>query len=131
LTEGACVSSVNPPAGERFAGSIGLPIPYQWAAPVILDGEGRFERMADADEVGVIAINGRNVFSVYLDPHHNQGVWIDIQGERWLNTGDRRRRDANGYFWLAGRKNELISRGGHNIDPKIIEDALQTHRWSR
>ena len=37
------------------------------------------------------------------------------------------RRDANGYFWLAGRKKELIIRGGHNIDPKIIEDALQTH----
>ena len=33
----------------------------------------------------------------------------------------------NGYFWLAGRKKELIIRGGHNIDPKIIEDALQTH----
>ena len=36
-------------------------------------------------------------------------------------------RDAKGYFWLAGRKKELIIRGGHNIDPKIIEDALQTH----
>ena len=33
----------------------------------------------------------------------------------------------NGYFWLTGRKKELIIRGGHNIDPKVIEDALQTH----
>jgi fatty-acyl-CoA synthase len=127
LTEGACVSSLNPPAGERFAGSIGLPIPYQRMAAVILDGEGRFERMADVDEVGVIAINGPNVFSGYLDPCHNEGVWIDVHGERWLNTGDLGRRDANGYFWLAGRKKELIIRGGHNIDPKVIEDALQTH----
>jgi fatty-acyl-CoA synthase len=83
--------------------------------------------MAGADEVGVIAINGPNVFPGYLDPRHNEGIWLDIDGERWLNTGDLGRRDANGYFWLAGRMKELIIRGGHNIDPKIIEDALQTH----
>ena len=127
LTEGACVSSVNPPEGERLPGSIGLPIPYQRMAAVILDANGRFERMAEIDEIGVIAINGPNVFSGYLDPRHNNGLWIDIDGERWLNTGDLGRRDANGYFWLAGRKKELIIRGGHNIDPKIIEDALQKH----
>src|SRR5208282_4775984 len=74
LTEGACASSVNPPAGERFAGSIGLPIPYQRMAAVIPDGEGRFQRMAGVDEIGVIAINGPNVFSGYLDPRHNEGV---------------------------------------------------------
>ena len=127
LTEGACVSSVNPPEGERRPGSIGLPIPYQRMAAVILDANGRFERMAGIDEIGVIAINGPNVFSGYLDPRHNTGLWIDIDGERWLNTGDLGRQDANGYFWLAGRKKELIIRGGHNIDPKIIEDALQKH----
>ena len=96
-------------------------------AAVILDASGRFERMAETDEIGVIAINGPNVFSGYLDPRHNKGLWIDIDGERWLNTGDLGRQDANGYFWLAGRKKELIIRGGHNIDPKIIEDALQKH----
>ena len=45
LTEGACVSSLNPPEGERLPGSIGLPIPYQRMAAVILGEEGRFERM--------------------------------------------------------------------------------------
>ena len=127
LTEGGCVSSLNPLHGETFPGSIGLPIPYQHMAPVILDADGRFERMAEPDEIGVIAINGPNVFSGYLDPRHNKGLWIDIEGQRWLNTGDLGRKDAKGYFWLAGRKKELIIRGGHNIDPKIIEDALQRH----
>ncbi|MGA8992489.1 MAG: acyl-CoA synthetase [Rhodoplanes sp.] len=127
LTEGACVSSLNPLDGERLPGSIGLPIPYQRMAAVVLDGEGKFQRMADVDEIGVVAINGPNVFSGYLDRRHNEGVFLDIDGERWLNTGDLGRRDARGYFWLAGRKKELIIRGGHNIDPKIIEDALQTH----
>jgi fatty-acyl-CoA synthase len=127
LTEGACVSSLNPPEGERFPGSIGLRIPYQRMAAVILDAGGRFERMTEIDEIGVIAISGPNVFSGYLDPRHNNGLWIGIDGDRWLNTGDLGRQDANGYFWLAGRKKELIIRGGHNIDPKVIEDALQGH----
>src|SRR5271157_2267538 len=127
LTEGACVSSVNPPAGERRAGSIGLPIPYQRMDAVVLDGDGRFQRMADVDEVGVIAISGPNVFKGYLDPRHNAGIFIDIDGERWLITGDLDRRDANGYFWLTGRKKELIIRGGHNIDPQTIEEALASH----
>jgi fatty-acyl-CoA synthase len=54
-------------------------------AAVILDADGRYERMAETDEIGVIAINGPNVFSGYLDPRHNEGLWIEIDGERWLN----------------------------------------------
>ncbi len=127
LTEGACVSSLNPPDGVRKPGSIGLRIPYQQMRAVTLDSEGRFLRMADVEEVGVIAIKGPNVFSGYFDPSHNETLWFDIDGERWLNTGDLGRQDAEGYFWLAGRKKELIIRGGHNIDPRIIEDALQEH----
>jgi fatty-acyl-CoA synthase len=127
LTEGACVSSVNPPNGLRRPGSIGLRIPYQRMSAVVLDGNGRFVRKAEVDEVGIIAIRGPNVFSGYLDARHNEGLWIEIGGERWLNTGDLGRQDADGYFWLAGRKKELIIRGGHNIDPKIIEEALSKH----
>jgi len=127
LTEGACVSSLNPPDGDRKAGSIGLPIPYQQMRAVMLDGDNHFLRFADAEEVGVIAIKGPNVFSGYLDARHNESLWIDIAGERWLNTGDLGRQDADGYFWLAGRKKELIIRGGHNIDPMSIEEALYKH----
>ena len=127
LTEGACVSSTNPPAGERRIGSIGLRIAYQQMRAVVLDEQGGYVREAAIDEVGVIAIRGPNVFAGYLEPSHNRGLWIDIDGQRWLNTGDLGREDANGYFWLTGRKKELIIRGGHNIDPKQIEEALQAH----
>jgi fatty-acyl-CoA synthase len=44
-----------------------------------------------------------------------------------LNTGDLGRQDSDGYFWLAGRRKELIIRGGHNIDPQLIEEALLKH----
>jgi fatty-acyl-CoA synthase len=127
LTEGTCVSSVNPPYGQRRPGSIGLRIPYQLMSTVVLKGEGRFLRKAEVDEVGIVAIRGPNVFSGYLDGGHNEGLWIEVAGERWLNTGDLGWQDAEGYFWLAGRKKELIIRGGHNIDPKIIEEALSKH----
>ncbi len=127
LTEGTCVSSSNPPEGERPIGSIGLRLAYQDMRALILDDQGRYLRDADTDEIGVIAIHGPNVFAGYLDASHNRGVWIDIDGQRWLNTGDLGRQDAAGYFWLTGRKKELIIRGGHNIDPRQIEEALQAH----
>lgn len=127
LTEGACVSSSNPPAGERRIGSIGLRLPYQQMCALILNNDGSYQRRAQTDEVGVIAIRGPNVFAGYLDASHNSGLWIDVDGQRWLNTGDLGREDEDGYFWLTGRKKELIIRGGHNIDPKQIEEALQAH----
>ncbi|MGO9358776.1 MAG: acyl-CoA synthetase [Xanthobacteraceae bacterium] len=127
LTEGACVSSLNPPDGERRVGSIGLRLPYQEMRAVVLDSAGQFQRTADVDEIGTIVIHGPNVFNGYLDSRHNTDLWIDIEGARWLNTGDLGRQDADGYFWLAGRRKELIIRGGHNIDPKLIEDVLHKH----
>ncbi|OWJ98605.1 acyl-CoA synthetase [Pseudomonas sp. A46] len=127
LTEGACASSVNPPHGERHVGSIGIRIAYQDMRAVVLDDAGAYVRDAEADEIGVIAISGPNLFDGYLDESHNRGIWIDIDGQRWLNTGDLGREDEQGYFWLTGRKKELIIRGGHNIDPKQIEEALQAH----
>lgn len=45
-----------------------------------------------------------------------------------MNTGDLGRQDENGLFWLTGRKKELIIRGGHNIDPSVIEEALHAHQ---
>ncbi len=127
LTEGACVSSGNPLDAPPRIGSIGVRYPYQDMRALILDDDGKFLRDADADEIGVIAICGPNVFAGYLDPSHNKGLWIERQGETWLNTGDLGRQDADGYFWLTGRKKELIIRGGHNIDPKLIEDPLHHH----
>ncbi|WP_339530571.1 acyl-CoA synthetase [Pseudomonas mucidolens] len=127
LTEGACVSSSNPPDGERRIGSIGLRLPYQHMRAVILDEHGLYQRQAEPEEVGVIAIRGPNVFAGYLDPAHNKSLWLDIDGQRWLNTGDLGREDQDGYFWLTGRKKELIIRGGHNLDPRQIEDVLQGH----
>jgi len=128
LTEGACASSLNPPAGESRIGSIGLRLPYQQMAVLQLDAAGNYQRHCLPGEVGVITISGPNVFRGYLQAEHNQGVWLDLgDGQRWFNTGDLGRQDTEGYFWLTGRKKELIIRGGHNIDPQVIEQPLYSH----
>lgn len=132
LTEGGCVSSINPPHGETRLGSIGLRLPWQDMAALVLDDQGRWLRDAECDEVGALGIRGPNLFEGYLHAAHNQGLWIERPNargimERWLNTGDLGRQDAQGYFWLTGRKKELIIRGGHNIDPKLIEEAMHAH----
>lgn len=128
LTEATCVSSINPPLGDRRAGSIGLRIPGQAMKAVVLDAAGRYQRDALDDEPGVLVVSGPNVFAGYLCEEQNHGLWLDLgDGNRWLHTGDLARRDADGYFWLTGRTKELIIRGGHNIDPAVIEQPLYTH----
>jgi fatty-acyl-CoA synthase len=128
LTEGTCVSSVNPPLGERRVGSIGLRLPGQAMKAVVVDASGRYVRDCVADEVGQLVISGPNVFVGYTRPEQNSGIWMEGgDGGLWLNTGDLGRCDADGYFWLTGRKKELIIRGGHNIDPAAIEEPLHRH----
>ncbi len=118
LTEGTCVSSVNPYHGRRKIGSIGIRVPYQEMKSFILDEDGQYFREAKTNEIGVIHLRGPNVFQGYVEDEHNQGIWTK---EGWFNTGDLGRQDEDGYFWLTGRRKELIIRGGHNIDPASIE----------
>ncbi|MDR7009990.1 acyl-CoA synthetase [Paraburkholderia strydomiana] len=127
LTEGTCVASCNPPDGDRIPGSIGIRLCYQGMRVCVLDNHGGYVRDAELNEAGAILITGPNVFKGYLEDIHNTGIWVTIGGTRWLNTGDLGREDEHGYFWLTGRKRELIIRGGHNIEPRLIEEPLETH----
>jgi fatty-acyl-CoA synthase len=132
LTEAGCVSSLNPPAGESRVGSIGLRMPWQGMKVVLLDDKGLYLRDAEHDETGAIVVHGPNLFKGYLSKDHNRNLWVQVHDELgvqqvWLNTGDLGRQDAEGYFWLTGRAKELIIRGGHNIDPKTIEEAMVLH----
>ncbi len=128
LTEATCVSSVNPPLGERRVGSIGLRVPGQDMKAVLLDENGSYIRDCESGEVGVLVVSGPNVFAGYRIPEQNKGLWVHLGDEKqWLNTGDLGKQDAEGYFFLTGRKKELIIRGGHNIDPATIEELLHRH----
>lgn len=129
LTEATCASAANPLAGDRRVGSVGLRFPYQDMKTVLLDEQGGYLRDCKTDEIGTVVMRGPNVFPGYKEEFHNKGAWVDCGdgGAPWLNSGDLGRMDADSYFWLTGRKKELIIRGGHNIDPKLIEEPLVTH----
>ena len=124
LTEATCVSSTNPRYGDRRVGSIGLRCPYQSMKAVVLDQHGRYLRDCQPDETGTLVVKGPNVFAGYVQEEQNVGLWVT---DGWLNTGDLSRQDEDGYFWLSGRAKDLIIRGGHNLDPAVIEEALYTH----
>ena len=119
LTEGTTASSVNPVSGERKVGSIGIRLPYNDMKVFVPGDEG--PREADIDEIGTICIKGPNVFKGYLDESKNKDIWMK---DGWFNTGDLGRKDADEFFWLTGRAKDLIIRGGHNIDPAMIEEPL-------
>lgn len=128
LTEGTCVSSVNPPAGERRLGSVGLRVPGQQMKAVAVDEQGAYLRDCSPGESGVLVISGANVFAGYRIDSQNKDLWLDCHDtHRWMNTGDLGYQDNDGYFWLTGRRKELIIRGGHNIDPAMIEEPLHRH----
>jgi fatty-acyl-CoA synthase len=124
MTEGSLFSAGNPQFGEKRVGSIGIRVPYQEMKCVILDDAGQYVRDCETDEIGTIVFKGPNVFLGYKQEEKNKDAFID--GE-WLISGDLAREDADGYFWMTGRSKDLIIRGGHNIDPKGIEDALSAH----
>ena len=124
LTEGTCVSAVNPRDGERRNGSVGFRLPYQQMKAVVLGEDGGYLRDCAVDEIGRLVIRGTNVFPGYRDERANRGIWI---GDGWLDTGDLARVDAEGRIWLTGRQKDLIIRGGHNIDPSMIEEAMTAH----
>jgi acyl-CoA synthetase (AMP-forming)/AMP-acid ligase II len=116
--------SCNPDKGLKKVGSVGLPLPYT-TVKILRDGpEGLVE--CDVDEIGEICIDNPGVFAghTYTEAAKNDGLFHD---ERYLRTGDLGRMDADGYLWITGRAKDLIIRGGHNIDPALIEEALAGH----
>jgi fatty-acyl-CoA synthase len=121
-----CTSSIasTPAHCPRKVGSVGVRKPFMDVRIAKLDDRGAFDRWCAADEIGTIVCKGPNVTPGYLDPAHNQSLWV---ADRWLNTGDMGRVDADGYLWLTGREKDLIKRGGHGIDPRVIEEALSQH----
>ena len=124
LTECTCLVSVNPPGGTKKIGSVGLPFPYTHVR-ILNRVDGAFSECA-VDEVGEICVANPGVFegSTYTELDKNKDLFAE---GRFLRTGDLGRLDADGYLYITGRAKDLIIRGGHNIDPALIEEALMGH----
>ena len=124
LTESTCASTMNPVHGERLVGSIGKALPGVEVKVVDLDSDGNYLGDCPDETVGQLVIRGDTVFPGYLDEVANRNLFLT---DGWLKTGDLARRDGRGFFFLTGRAKDLIIRGGHNIDPAVIEEALLKH----
>jgi fatty-acyl-CoA synthase len=126
LTEATCLVACNPPEGVKKIGSVGLPMPYTNVRILHLDAEGEVLHECSVDEVGEICIANPGVVpgAIYTDAAKNGPLFVDT---RFLRTGDLGRVDADGYLFITGRAKDLIIRGGHNIDPATIEEAMMAH----
>jgi fatty-acyl-CoA synthase len=128
LTEGTCASARSWPDARRPC-TVGQRLPYQEARTVAVDettGEWTF---LPEGEVGTLVLRGPNIFAGYL-VRGDTGPELRADEkvkDGWLDTGDLASVDADGFIRLAGRAKDLIIRGGHNIDPATIEDALMEH----
>ena len=126
LTEATCASARSFPDASR-PGSVGQRLPYQQVRVVAADGTWEDRPVG---ETGVLAISGPTVFPGYVIDRDENGHVLDGLGkvvDGWLDTGDLARLDEDGFVYLTGRAKDLIIRGGHNIDPSIIEDTLLAH----
>ena len=125
MTECAGVVTIEPLHGPRIAGSTGLRLPFTAVKAFRLDqGKALIAAPCDAGETGVIALSGPNVGPGYSDGKLDAGTF-DPGG--WLVSGDLGHVDGNGRVFVTGRAKDVIIRGGHNIEPGQIENALLQH----
>jgi malonyl-CoA/methylmalonyl-CoA synthetase len=108
----------NPYAGERRAGTVGLPLPD--VSVQLLNDAGNPVRDG---ETGEIYLRGPNVFPGYW---RREDATSNAFTNGFFRTGDLATRSADGYYTLCGRKTDLIISGGFNIYPREIEEFLQT-----
>jgi fatty-acyl-CoA synthase len=123
-TEFTCLITCPPRDGDPKYGSCGLPYAYSRFRTVILDSDGKYLRDCGADEIGAIVLRGPGVIPGYVDAGDNAKLFVDTD---WLVSGDLGRIDADGYLWITGRLKDVIIRGGHNIDSRVIEETLAAH----
>ena len=110
------MNTSNPYAGDRRAGTVGLPLPdveIRLTANGIEVGRG---------EVGMIEVRGPNVFAGYWQMPEKTAEELTADG--WFLTGDLATRDADGYISIVGRAKDLIITGGYNVYPKELELLL-------
>ena len=127
LTEATCASTWTRP-GEERPGSVGRVLPGQ-QIKAVRRGDGSWADCAPG-ETGELVIGGPAVFAGYVTDPDLGGPRVSREGivhDGWLDTGDLGMVDVGGFVSLTGRAKDLIIRGGHNIDPRVIEDGLLRH----
>lgn len=124
------IVTAHPNTGEEpVIGSVGCPLPYHPLRAIEVDASNRFVRECAPGERGVLTVTGPGVTEGYVDSRLDAEFFVSgtPDGKKWANTGDLGCVNADGYAWIFGRSKDLIIRGGHNIDPKLVEEVLACH----
>lgn len=125
LTETAGVVSTNPFEGAERPGTIGQPLPATRLR--LLDKE---DPTLDAPpgEPGELAVRGPQVMLGYWNrPEAATAAFAEIDGERWLRTGDIATIDADGFVRIVDRSKDMIAVGGFKVFPSQVEAVLLQH----
>lgn len=118
LSKSTCRSTFNPPDKTCRAGSCGKPIGNEMK---IFDEN---DREVAGGELGEVVLRGKNIFKGYFK---NEAATTKAFQSGWFHTGDIGYRDADGFFYIADRKSDMIIRGGENIYPREIDELLFAH----
>ena len=117
MTETVPVTCI--PADAPRAGSIGIPVDLVETRIASLTGE-----VLPDNQVGELQVQSpANCVGYWNDPAATAAAF----DQGWLRTGDLARRDSDGYYWFEGRVKQIIVRGGSNISPQEVEEALYHH----
>jgi long-chain acyl-CoA synthetase len=111
--------SISNPFGAMRMGSIGKAVKGVEVRVVNAQGND-----VAGGETGELLVRSPAVCAGYWD---NPAATAEALQDGWFHTGDLVSRDAEGYFWFQGRKKEIIIRGGSNISPQEVEEALYRH----
>ena len=118
LTESCGLATSSPP-GRARAGTVGLAAPGAQIR-IVDDGGGD----VPVGEPGEVAIRSATVMAGYWNAPE---LTAETIRDGWLRTGDIGRLDADGYLTIVDRKKDLIIRGGFNVYPRDVEEALVEH----
>ena len=123
MTETTGVSHGNPYLRPKKA-SFGVPIPGVKAAIVEYEGT----NYLPVGEVGEMILSGPNIMQAYWKrEEETRQSLIDIDGEKWLRTGDIVSMDEDGYFHFFDRKRDLIKYKGYSVFARHVEEVLYQH----
>jgi len=123
MTETTAVSH-STPYDRPKSGSFGVPLPGMEAA--IVDVEGT-DYMPVGKE-GELILSGPNIMQGYWRrPEGTKEAIIELDGKKWLRTGDLVRMDEEGYFHFFDRKRDLIKYKGYSVFARHVEEVLYNH----
>ena len=125
LTESSGVVSVNPYQGTRKSGTIGQVVPGTHVR--FVDKEDATCPAPDG-EPGELVIRGPQIMQGYWNrPEEAASAFVEIDGERWLRTGDIAIRDEDGFISIVDRSKDMIAVGGFKVFPSQVENVLLEH----